>query len=110
MRIKFKRKKPYSWISDKNTDIYKKHTKLKNTNNGCQKHAKCKEESDKMSKSAILYLFVAELLSVKIKNNGFKHKNSDKEIKTIQHLDDITLTLEDIESLTHEINTIEVFD
>lgn len=110
MRIKFKRKKPYSWISDKNTDIYKRHTKLKNTNNGCQKHAKCKEESDKMSKSAILYLFVAEFLSVKIKNNGFKHKNSDIEIKTIQHLDDITLTLEDIESLTHEINTIEVFD
>lgn len=59
-------------------------------------------------------IFVAEILSRKIKGNvnieGFKHKNSDKEIKTIQHLDDITLTLEDIESLTHEINTIEVFD
>lgn len=105
MRLKLKRKKPYR---------DKKHTTLKNTNNGCQKHAKCNEESDKISISAILYLFVAEILSITIKNNvnipGFKHKNSDKEIKTIKHADEITLTLEDIESLTHEINTIEVFD
>lgn len=84
MRLKFKRKKPYSWISDKNTDIYKKHTTLKNTKNGCQKHAKCKEESDKMSKSAIFNLFVAEILSVKIKNNVFKVSNTKMKIKKLK--------------------------
>lgn len=67
--VKIQKKKPYR---------DKKHTTLKNTNNGCQKHAKCKEESDKMSISAILYLFVTEILSITIKNNvniqGFKHK------------------------------------
>lgn len=84
MRLKFKRKIPYSWISDKNTDIYKKHTTLKNTNNGCQKHAKCKEESDNMSKSTILYLFVAEILSVKIKNNIFKVSNTKIQIKKLK--------------------------
>lgn len=79
-----KKKKPYSWISDKNTDIYKKHTTLKNTNKGCQKHAKCKEESDKMSKSAILYLFVAEILSIKIKNNVFKVSKTKIQIKKLK--------------------------
>ena len=48
--------------------------------------------------SAILYLFVAEILSEKItKNNksiaGFQYKNSEKEIKHVQHADDMTLTL-----------------
>lgn len=58
--------------------------------------------------SAILYLFVAEILSRKIKGNvnieGFKHKNSDKEIKNIQHADDMTLSLINIEFVTHAIN------
>ena len=47
--------------------------------------------------SAILCLFVAEILSEKIKNNknieGFQYKNSDKEIKHVQHADEMTLTL-----------------
>ena len=47
--------------------------------------------------SAILYLFVAEVLSEKIKKWkkcwGFSIQNSDKEIKHVQHADDMTLTL-----------------
>ena len=53
--------------------------------------------------SAILYLFVAEILSEKIKNNeniqGFKANFMEKEVKNIQHADDMTLTLQNIESL-----------
>ena len=53
--------------------------------------------------SAILYLFVAEILSEKIKNNeniqGFKANFMEKEVKHIQHADDKTLTLQNIESL-----------
>lgn len=47
------------------------------------KNVKCKEELDKMFKFVILYFFVVEFLLVKIKNNGFKYKNLDKEIKII---------------------------
>ncbi len=58
-------------------------------------------------------LFVICFYVSKIKNNvniqGFKHRNSDKEIKNIQHADDMTLTLKNIESLAHAIDTIEVF-
>ena len=46
--------------------------------------------------SAILYLFVAEVLALKIRNNkdtpGIKI-NEITEIKTIQHADDLTLSL-----------------
>ena len=54
--------------------------------------------------SAILYLFVAEILALKIRNNedipGIKI-NDITEIKTIQHADDLTLSLknEDYNSL-----------
>lgn len=63
--------------------------------------------------SALLYLFVAEILSDKIKNNGlingFTVKNSEKEIKNIQHADDMTLSLKNIDSLKQAIKTIDIF-
>ena len=47
--------------------------------------------------SAILYLFVAEILSIKIKGNenieGFTCRNMNKDVKTIQHADDLTMAL-----------------
>lgn len=62
--------------------------------------------------SALLYLFVAEILSDKIKNNGlingFTVKNSEKEIKNIQHADDMTLSLNNIDSLKQAIKTIDI--
>ena len=43
----------------------------------------------------LLYIFVAEILVKKIKDNdsirGFKKCNMEKEIKNIQHADDLTL-------------------
>lgn len=63
--------------------------------------------------SALLYLFVAEILSDKIKNNGlingFTVKNLEKEIKNIQHADDMTLSLKNIDSLKQAIKTIDIF-
>lgn len=63
--------------------------------------------------SAILYLFVAEILSSKIKENnsihGFTSKNLQDEIKNVQHADDMTVTLGDIESMKHAIDTIDKF-
>ena len=63
--------------------------------------------------SAILYLFVAEILSSKIKENnlihGFTSKNLQDEIKNVQHADDMTVTLGDIESMKHAIGTIDKF-
>ena len=50
--------------------------------------------------SANLYLFVAKILSERIKNvngtEGFQYKNSDKEMKHVQHVDDMTLSLKNI--------------
>ena len=47
--------------------------------------------------SAILYLFVAEILAIKIRSNnqieGFLCQNLPKEIKSVQHADDLTLAL-----------------
>ena len=63
--------------------------------------------------SAILYIFVAEILSNKINNNnsieGFMTTNFENEIKSIQHADDMTLTLENIEFLKQAIKTINKF-
>ena len=63
--------------------------------------------------SAILYLFVAEILSDKIKSNksihGFTNKNLENEIKNIQHADDMTLAVRDTDSLTHAVKTINEF-
>ena len=64
---------------------------------------------------ANLYLFVAEILSERIKNvtgtEGFQYKNSNKEMKHVQHVDDIcmTLSLKNIYSLSHAVNTINLF-
>ena len=63
--------------------------------------------------SAILYIFVAEILSNKINNNdsieGFTTTNFENEINSIQHADDMTITLKDIESLKQAIKTINNF-
>ena len=53
--------------------------------------------------SALLYLFVAEILSLKLKSNneikGINISNMQKDIKNIQHTDDIKLALKDINTL-----------
>ena len=53
--------------------------------------------------SALLYIFVAEILVQKINVNsnfgGFKSHNMDREIKNIQHADDLTVALRDEISL-----------
>ena len=53
--------------------------------------------------SALLYIFVAEILFIKIKENqnikGFKTDQMDKEVKNIQRAEDMTLTLINIDSL-----------
>ena len=63
--------------------------------------------------SAILYLFVAEILSLKIKQNdqiqGFHLENMDLEIKNIQHADDLTLTLKNELSLENAVSTVKEF-
>ena len=63
--------------------------------------------------SALLYLYIAEILSLKIKNNnmieGFQAKNMNEEVKNIQHADDMTLALKNIKSLNQALNTINNF-
>lgn len=63
--------------------------------------------------SAILYLFVADVLALKVKNNdqilGIKPSNYSKEFKHIQHADDLTLFLRNRESLKEAIKTIKDF-
>ena len=63
--------------------------------------------------SALLYLFVAEILSLKIKDNGdihgFKTSSMDKDIKSIHHADDLTLALKDTLSLQSALRTIHDF-
>ena len=53
--------------------------------------------------SAILFIFIAEILSNKINHNNsieeFMSTNFENEIKSIQHADNMTLTLKNIESL-----------
>ena len=47
--------------------------------------------------SALLYLFVAEILAIKIRHNenieGIKFKNSELEVKSVQHADDLTASV-----------------
>lgn len=61
--------------------------------------------------SALLYLFVAEILSLKLKNNNqikdIQLNNSSTEIKNLQHADDVTLALRNIKSLEKTIETVE---
>lgn len=52
---------------------------------------------------AILYLFVVEILSERMKNFNGIEGNSDKEIKHFKHADDITLTLKNSYSLSHAV-------
>ena len=63
--------------------------------------------------SAILYLFVAEILAtcIKVRVNdqieGFVSNNLPKEIKSVQHADD--LTLRNINAIGHAVETIDIF-
>ena len=63
--------------------------------------------------SAILYLFVAEILAIEIRSNnqieGFLCQNLPKEIKSVQHADDLTLALKNIKSVENAVETIDVF-
>ena len=63
--------------------------------------------------SALLYIFVAEILAQKINVNsdiiGFKSHNMDREIKNIQHADDLSVALRDEKSLKNAIDTIQEF-
>ena len=63
--------------------------------------------------SAILYLFVAEILAIKIRLNdqieGFVCNNLPKEIKSVQHADDLTLALRNINAIGHAVETIDIF-
>ena len=63
--------------------------------------------------SALLYIFVAEILAQKINVNenihGFKTNNMDREVKNIQHADDLTVALRDERSMKNTIDTINEF-
>ena len=63
--------------------------------------------------SALLYILVSEILAIKIKENnniqGFSLPNMLSEIKSVQHADDLTMILKNIESLIHGIETIKSF-
>ena len=63
--------------------------------------------------SALLYILVSEILALKIKENnniqGFSLPNMISEIKSVQHADDLTMILKNIESLIHGIETIKSF-
>ena len=52
--------------------------------------------------SALLYIFVAEILALKINNNkdiqGLKFEDMEHEIKNIQHADDLTVLVKNIVS------------
>lgn len=63
--------------------------------------------------SALLYLFIAELLAIKLKTNndikGIKFANMSAAIKNLQHADDVTLALRDMLSLDKAIETVKSF-
>ena len=60
--------------------------------------------------SALLYILVSEKLAIQIKENnniqGFSLPNMLSEIKSVQHADDLTMILKNIESLVHCIEAI----
>ena len=62
---------------------------------------------------ALLYLFDAEILSLKLQSNneikGINISNVQKEIKHIQHADDIKLALQEMNSLKIAITIVENF-
>ena len=61
--------------------------------------------------SALLYILVAKVLAIKIKENnnisGFSLPNMMHEIKSVQHADD--LTMKNVISLRHGLETIKSF-
>ena len=61
--------------------------------------------------STLLYLLVAEMLSLKLKSNNesINISSIQRDIKNIQHADEITLALKDIKSLDIAITTVEDF-
>ena len=64
--------------------------------------------------SAIIFLFVSEILGTQIRNNenikGFTlDTNNEIEIKVIQHADDCTLPLKNSESMFHALQEINAF-
>ena len=63
--------------------------------------------------SALLYILVAEVLAIKIKENnnisGFSLPNMMHEIKSVQHADDLTMILKNVASLRHGLETIKSF-
>lgn len=63
--------------------------------------------------SASLHLFVAEILSKKINNNenilGLKTNYMEKEVKNIQHAEDMTITQKNIKSYKHALETVNKF-
>lgn len=63
--------------------------------------------------SALLYLFIAEILAIKLKTNNdiksIKIANMSTEIKNLQHADDVTLALRDMLSLDKAIKTVKSF-
>ena len=61
--------------------------------------------------SALLYLFVADILAIKINsNNNIKGISINKnEIKSIQHADDLTIASNDEASIKHALDTIHEF-
>ena len=63
--------------------------------------------------SALLYIFVAEILALKIHDNaniqGFELESLHEEITTVQHADDLTVLLKNAQSLSHTLSTIREF-
>ena len=62
---------------------------------------------------AIIFILVAEILAIRIREcndiNEFTKEDLDKEIKIIQHADDATMPLADVESVENAIRIIEEF-
>lgn len=63
--------------------------------------------------SALLFIFVAEVLACNIRSNkdinGFKIKEMKQEIKIVQHADDCTIPIKNEKSLQIALNTIDIF-
>ena len=62
--------------------------------------------------SALLYIFVAEILALKLKGDNLikgVNINMSTEIKYIQHADDLTLAVENIQSLERALINIQNF-
>ena len=61
--------------------------------------------------SALLFLFVAEILATKLETNEniFGIRINDYEIRNIQHADDLTITVQDKNSLSQALNTVHEF-